>query len=190
MPATDYNRDFFGTSLNAGSSASDTLGGYQEGLYNDYQRRFQPLIDQYLDKDKGAAELDRRLGRVSVTADKSSEIARLTGQQALGRTGTQMSADQQAMVARNSGINNALAKVSGGASVRQDFIKQQDNTRDFLVNMGRDQLGQDMTTLDQLAATETNRQAYNTQAAAQASAQDDQTNTSLASMAIMMAMMM
>lgn len=173
----------------SGLASSQALNQFQSALYNDYNSRFRPMIENLLDKNAAAAELNRRLGRVKVGTQQSQDMARLTGAQALARTGTNMTADQSEVMSRNSALNDTLAQVTGDAGVRRGFQKEQDDTRNMLIQLGRGQLGQNMTTLDQLAATETDRNAYNSQAQANATAQDNQTNTQLASMAIMMYMM-
>ncbi|UKA12941.1 hypothetical protein [Photobacterium damselae] len=95
--------------------------------FQDWEKRYLPLQQQYIDESGGVNLLDQQLSRIGQSATRARKASEQAAGMARSRLGLQQSAQQQNAFNRGMGLTNALATVNAMQNARgQAYQNYQD----------------------------------------------------------------
>ena len=107
------------------SYAEDVYSDLIRAEYSDYEKRFKPVQDDYLDLATSTDLLDQQLGRISANTNKSYDMASLAKKHNLGRYGVTQSGEEESRNQKSNDLDASLSIANAKNSTRSHAYDRQ-----------------------------------------------------------------
>ena len=121
QPVNAYQR----YSPSSDTYAEDVYSALIKDEYADYQNRFAPIQDQYIDEATSMEMLDEQLGRITANTKSGFDLADKAASMNLGRYGVTQSQEDQSKNNNQSSLNQSLATAQAKNSTRTHHSDRQ-----------------------------------------------------------------